>query len=247
MSTTEHSEMPETELTSAEFDALAIAFVDANLFTIESDLYKTKFWDYRFMHPTKATLEFAQCYKKAIKRALRVRSDIYRAANFKGLKHNDLFMNAKATYTGMWKARQMADSHGVPYEFWCWKAMEFAEERNWQYLPKPQQLYSTKPHAAARPGDLSLVDYILNEWSTRVLAGMVVAKEEAFCIDNYIKHPYQREYQRWLFERINVATLRPETVGHLVYEIRHMPAELFLKARSDGEYLLRKGKLYTEL
>ena len=230
-----------------DFDALAIAFIDANLFLDESKLYKTKWWDYRFMHPSKATLIFAQNYKDAIKRALRIRSDVYRAANFKGLKDANLFMNAKATYTGMWKARQAADKHGVPYDFWCWKAMEYAEERNWQYLPKPQQLYSTTPHKAAKAGDPSIVEYILNEWAKRVLSGMETAVEEAYCLDNYIKHPYQRAYQSWLIGRINVRSLRAETVGYLVYEIKQLAAELIMKIRDDGEYLLRKGKSFVEL
>src|SRR5690606_39053709 len=112
-------------------------------------------------------LLFAHYYKLAIKRALRVRSDVYRAANYKGLKHDELFLNAKATYTGMWKARQMADKHGIPYEFWCWQAMKYAEERNWAYMPKPQQLYSTKSHEKAKPNDPSIVEYICRAWANR--------------------------------------------------------------------------------
>mgnify|MGYP006425853847 CR=1 FL=1 len=228
-------------------DSLAIAFVDAKHFAGESALFESKWWDYRMMHPTKATLLFAHSYKRAIKRALRIRSDIYRAANYKGLKDPSLFMNAKATYTGMWKARQEADRHGIPYEFWCWQAMVYAEERNWSYLPKPQQLYSTKPHKKARAGDPSIVEHIQMAWATKWLDSLVTAVDPFYCLDHYRKHPYQIAYQRELWGRVNNANLRPETIGYLVYEIRHLSEKLVLAARSDADYLLRSGQKYASI
>ena len=129
-----------------ELDAATVCLVDSKHLRTEAELFNSKWWDYRLIHPLTATYMFAHEYKKAIKAGLRVRSDLYKAANYKGLKHEDFLQTSKSTITGMWKARQRADKEGVPYDFWCRSAMKFAEQRQWKYLPKPTQLYSDKPY-----------------------------------------------------------------------------------------------------
>lgn len=230
-----------------DFEALAATMIDQKLLKEESALFSTKWWDYRFMHPTKATYLFAHFYKQAIKRALRKRCDVYKAANYKGLKSEELFENAKTTITGMWKARQMADKHGVPYWFWCWKAMEYGEQRDWQWLPKPTQLYSLKPHAKARPGSPSIVEFILSAWVDRLLERLELSDSEVYKVKNYFRHSYQRQYQKWVFERLIMKRLRPETVAHVVYEKEHLWPNWFTSQLDNGEELLRKGKKFLQL
>src|SRR5690554_2626742 len=127
-------------LTALEYDTLACQHIRPDLLQLEAGLYQTKWWDYRIMHPMEATYHFAQAYVQAVKAAVRKRIDLYVSINCKPLKDQDFLKCSRHVITGLWKARQEADRHGIPYDFWCSKAMKYAQDRDWRYLPKPTHL-----------------------------------------------------------------------------------------------------------
>lgn len=185
-------------LSTAECDAIALQCINPKLMTGEAGLYSTKWWDYRFYHPIKATVLFAQAYVWAVQQAIKRRYSLYKGMYAKVLNEDDLFANSKRIVTGLWKARREADKYGTPYDLWCHWAMDYAEERNWQYLPKPFQMYSEK----ALEGDISIVEYIVARWNDAKRERPCHSQSPFYRRECDHGHPYQKAHQKELIQRI---------------------------------------------
>lgn len=192
----------------AELDYQAIMFANPDLLSGESELYRTKWWDYRMMHPLTATRTFAAACVKAMQSALKKQVDLYIGTNAKILKKDDLLLESKATITGLWKARKAADSHGIPYEFWCHRAMEYADLCCWPYPPKPSHLYSEAVKEDSETWSaISMVEFILTRWTEWKQVNLLVATDDFYKIENNVEHPYQRAHRISLMKQIQRSSL----------------------------------------
>lgn len=224
-----------------QMTARAIEFIQPKWFREEPDLYATKWWDYKRLHPVKATELFAEAYKTAHKEALKKRRDLYIGLNHTGLKQPKLFDNAKSVITGLWRARQTADRYGVDYLFYCSKAFAFAETMNFTYLPVPTQIYNEKRWTEDAP---SMVEWILKDWRA-VNSGALKTPDDAFYYsDNYIGHAYQREYQRHLIGYTEHHPFRAMLLSDLVYERELLLESLAIKVYGEKE--LAKARYYAD-
>lgn len=189
------------KLTTEQLDALAIAKVSPKLFKEESSLYATKWWDYRGMHPVEATYEFAKEYIVAYRRVMKRRVEQEVAARLypvKGTK--DIFVDAeKIQLTGFWKARQMADRIGCPYSFYCSEALLYGDKRDWAFLPKPTQLYSTERKFETDP---SLVEAVEAAWQAKKADSVVYSSLSLFELANYNALRIQVEHQESIVRQI---------------------------------------------
>ncbi|WP_028449687.1 hypothetical protein [Chitinibacter tainanensis] len=110
--------------------------------SVEAELYETKWFDYRFLHPVMATYWFNHCYIMAYRQFfVRTRYD-YKMAEVKMPLKDALDPFANKHTTSIVRARQQADRHGIPYDFFCNSIMRIAEEQCWERHPLPAQLYS---------------------------------------------------------------------------------------------------------
>lgn len=186
--------MKEIYYDSPEYDALAISSIKPDLCDEEPDLYLTKWWDYRLLHPTQSTYLFADAYIAASRVYAKRNLDLEYGKVFKPYPGKDLFAKkellytptgkvkqksgrdayspaaSKTTISGLWRARQMADRYGIPYRFYCESAIEYTEKGIWHRLPSPSHLYSTKKRPIPEGWndewrDDSMVDHILKRWS----------------------------------------------------------------------------------
>lgn len=212
---------------------------------------KTEDGGFRPIHPMEATYWFTHCFIKASKEAIKKRVD-YRKARFKtnlsntrlldpmigeghelaekmreSLKGTKKKKNAPADITGMWKARQIADRYGVPYDFWCTTAMVYAETCNWKDLPRPRQLYSS-----------DMVKFILDAWKLKTSTQLLHA-ESAFyrkpAIEQKPMHPYQKEHLSYLLRRLDRTQNKPILLATLLYKKEIMLSALVLHRYGERE------------
>lgn len=202
-----------------ENDHKALAFISPKLFAVEADLFDKKWWDYRLLHPVEATELFSKAYVLAAKSYLCKQVDLYIGVNARVLKKEDFFLESKAIITGMWKARQLADTYGVPYSFWCQKAMEYADQCCWPYYPKPSHLYSCKTkETAGELEGLSMLDYILGKWEEWTRMKIVTAELEFYRDSINLEHPYFSEYQLALIRQIQRSNVPEHALAIHLYD-----------------------------
>lgn len=236
---------PGFEWTPTECDALAIRFIPLKLLQEESDLFQSKFWDYRFMHPTQATQVYAHEYAAALKRAVSRRTDLFMGLNMKGLKKPVIFELESRSITGFWKGRQMADRIGCPYDFYCEHAMQFADRARMTFLPSSSQMYTqTVPeHLKGLP---SMVEYIVERWVARIAHSAFYASHEGYLAENFVEGPDQVEYLNVLLKRIKGSNF-PEGVLSTILEKGQITREQVLFAfPKSGNDLLRRAAAFSE-
>lgn len=231
--------------TPEECDALAVRFIPVKLLAEEAELNQTKFWDYRFMHPSQATQAFAEAYAAALKRAVSRRTDLWVGLNMRGLKKGCIFELDARAITGFWKGRQMADRIGCPYDFYCEHAMQFADKARMTFLPSSSQLYTqTIPEHLQHSGLPSMVEYIVERWVHRTSHSNFYASHPAYLSENFNGGQEQILYLNYLFSKIKGSNL-PEGVLCTLLERGQVSPEQIRTAfpRSGNDLLCRAVRL----
>tara|TARA_B100002049_G_scaffold236750_1_gene224415 strand:+ start:3166 stop:3855 length:690 start_codon:yes stop_codon:yes gene_type:complete len=131
-----------TGLPPRALDQAAAAAIAKTDFKKEPALFESKWFDYRSLHPVHATELFAECYREAYRRIAAERIDYIDGLKNSGIKPGGLFDLTKTQATGLWRARQSADSLGCRYDFYTLTALRWCEDRHWDRVPRPNQLYS---------------------------------------------------------------------------------------------------------
>lgn len=189
-------------------DELAVANIDRKLLRHkEAALYCTKWYDYRFMHPTKASFWYADAYIRAYKRTFSSHISADGAKHAKGLKSPNIFKLNKCELSGIWKGRQMADELGIPYQFYTSVIFNWTTRQGWKRLPRPSQLYSDDAAFVA-----------LSAWKRHQESKIVVPIIEDYLTKNFYEHPYQIEFQNWLCERIKERPNPEFALGHYLHK-----------------------------
>lgn len=192
--------------------------ISLSLMTGEVDLFETKHWDYRYLHPAQATQLFALHYAAARKRAVQRRVDVYVGHNHRPLKGKTVFELPASKITGFWKARRQADKLGIPYDFYCEQAMQFADVARWQNLPGPFQLYSDKvpEHLKTTDFAVSMVEFIGQRWLERCKTSYPYATHEAYRVERYANGHHQNQYLNALFKLIDRAQRKDAVAAMLI-------------------------------
>ena len=132
---------------AADYESLGLT-IAAEHREEEAALFQSKWIEYKFWHPARATYFFAHCYRLQTTRWLERNMDLITAGDHSAFKPADIF--ASTDMTGMWLARQAADRFGMPYPF----VLHIAEcrfiDRAWHRFPRPNQLYGEEFELDAR-------------------------------------------------------------------------------------------------
>jgi hypothetical protein len=180
------------DLSKVEAESKAYEFVKLELLREEPELFQTKWFDYRLLHPTVATYYFGHCYTQAYKNAYQKTKCEDRGKYVRGFKGKDIFELSGIERTGFWKARQAADRIGCDYSFFIQEAMNFTLAKNWRALPRPQQLYST-----------DMIAFIDDKWIQKLNSRIVVPKSLFFSRgEEFIGNVDQIDFQRFLAAQI---------------------------------------------
>lgn len=234
-----------SEWSSLECDALAIRFIPIKLLQEEAELNDTKFWDYRFIHPTQATQLYAECYSAALKRAVSRRTDLWKGLNMKGLKKPIIFELDSRSITGFWKGRQMADRIGCPYDFYCEHAMQFADKARMHFLPSSSQMY-TRTVPERLQGLPSLVEYVVERWVARTSHSTFYASHEAYLSENYVGGQEQNQYLNFLFGKIKGSSVPAGVLSTIMDKGQVTRDQIMSAFPKTGNDLLRRAAILSQ-
>lgn len=182
-------------MSDAQWDIEVLRHIPLKLRQDEADLYTTKWWDYRPLHPGHATALFAQAYGVAWRQSHDRRGGTERwdlvSYPLIGRDWNP-FIEAQARARGYWQARRYCDEAGMPYEFYCQQFFSKAEDY-FEDLPRPQEMYRR-----------DVIIPVLEDWGLVSASGMpqMPTHEDYFLRYNDQHKQHQEEwaeaYSSWL-------------------------------------------------
>ena len=132
----------------------------------EISLFKSKWFDYRGLHPVKATYYFAHCFTVAYRRAYAATRDLEASASINPFRVDDVFHSSDIN--AVWRARQACDTIGVSYEFYATHALEVCYRGGWRHLPRPNQIYSP-----------AMIDEVTAAWEIHCKDILQIAKDQS--------------------------------------------------------------------
>jgi hypothetical protein len=175
-------------LTPAELELRALRVDPANRVG-EASLAKTRWFDYRHMHPTTATYYFAHCYQKQTRRFYAETIDERLAPNIRAFQPQDIFMSRDLT--AMWHARRLCDTHGWPYtELLLFAQARFVARTQHQF-PRPNQLYGEEIEIDMKP-----------HWVAKVARQITHAESPRFLASQFKGELVQAQHMRFLVEQV---------------------------------------------
>jgi hypothetical protein len=179
------------DLTAADCELLSFARVGRAHRERESTLFHRKWYDYRHLHPVKATYLFAHRYEECVRAFYVETKDKDGAGEIKVFTPADVFQSHELT--GIWIARQAMDALGCRYEFGIKFAIRRFTDRGWRMFPRPNQLYGVE----------FLLD-LQDAWRRQCAASLEMAKHPRFKNINYEWHPDQDAHHDWVVKQIKL-------------------------------------------
>lgn len=200
------------------YDELAYRLIRKDWRDLEAELFTTKWFDYRFMHPTEATYLYASCYEGAYRRAFRANFDAARADEVRVFKKSNVFCDDRSVISGLWRGRQKADALGIPYDIFL--SLAFKEVlRFWKqkHMPRPSHLYND-----------DLLARVIQGWEELQSARLIYATHDAYKLENARGLACQLEHVAWLkrqaFKRDNPTPILERFAGEGIYALETLEA-----------------------
>jgi hypothetical protein len=226
-------------LDTPELDTFVLQFVAPKHRKQESDLYQSKWFDYKLLHPVQACQVFMEAYDKVYRESVAARQDKGKAEGMRVLKApfwQDLPARER---TGIWKARRLADEYGMPYQDFCDLAFEYARKRNWEFLPQPMHLYSETRFEE----DHTMVEYIVMKWLDRKEESAHISHAEFFRTDAFVGHPYQLQHFRHILKIIKDSSMAHISAAFYLQN-RYIPEAILKNALPDGNRLFARAQQF---
>lgn len=190
---------------SVEEESYAVMMIPKAIRDNDKALFTSKWFDYRFMTPFEATMQYMRDYETIGRRIYRREIDMHRSTEIKFLTPERLtrvlrgeevlkkskMTSLKSKLTGYWRGRQVADALCMPYPVYLEEAITL-RMRAWQrtYLPRPEMLY-----------EMGMVERIQNRWLELRTSRNHFPDHHAFMIQNYQNLPVQNDFHEYLFEQ----------------------------------------------
>ena len=197
-------------LTTEEMDSVVIDAIPRDLVARETELMRSKWFDYRILHPWQATALFLEAYRSEHAWIMRKREDVTTHWFRKGISLAKLHNGSPTQLTSLWKARQAVDSICVPYDFFCRSLLDWAEQRNWSQLPRVNQLYAEEHVEVAR-----------ELWEDGKRYRLRTATEPCYHRDAG-EEWYQRDYRLFLVEQVRMRACKEFALASLLYQHEHL-------------------------
>ena len=170
-------------------ELLAIQHITPKLLKEEAALYRTKWFDYRRIHPTKATYLLAHCYNRAYQDCMVVMRD--RSGKFmRGFKGMD-FMESREKLS-FWRLRQRIDSLGIRYEFFLRKAMDWHVSAGWLQPPRPSHLSTNE----------DMITDVMMAWEEECAARIQYPQDTRYKVENFFGHIDQLDWEAFVIAQI---------------------------------------------
>lgn len=230
------AESLDTRTLNIEDECHVIVLIPKTVRDNDKALFTSKWFDYRFMTPFEATMEYMRAFETIGRRIYRRELDLNRSQHIQFLtperlkrilEEGKMTTALKSKLTGFWRGRQVADALGMPYEDYLEQAITL-RMRAWQrtYLPRPEQLY-----------DMVMVEKIQAKWEELKAATVYLPKHHAFLSQNYGDLPVQNDFHEFLFQQASAGGDRFFQLARFVEE-NFLPYEK-LRSRLTEEELER--------
>ena len=152
----------------------------------EDSLFKTKWFDYRNLHPFKATCLYYRLWLNVEKDFMKRYIDHVAAEE---LSKKEIIEQKQSVLKSIISGRQYADELGIPYGYFIFYTFDFLlEETNWQRIPSYNQVYNK-----------GMSSYLLKRWEDYNLdCWLQLAISQEYSRDNFNNTDNQRDYQKYL-------------------------------------------------
>jgi hypothetical protein len=216
----------------SDIDDVLSSLIKLDRRSFDVGLYQTKWWDYRFMTPYQATMEFVDAFGVEARRVYARDVDSERAEHITVITARSLtekllacVPSAQRAFPSFWRARQVADALGIPYMEYNSEALRSRMSRwssiaiqdkngKWRTkLPTPNQLYDERD-----------VDKVEARWADLQRSRFYFANHHAYMVENYIASPIQNDYYAYLVNRARHSSSYRLSIGDLV-EFNRIPIE----------------------
>jgi hypothetical protein len=188
-----------------------LANIPEELRLAEPALRQTRWFDYRDQLPMQLTQTFAESYSELYREMYATTRDYEYAEKVTGgLVQADLL--------SLWLARQAADRVGCPYGFYIRFSMMRTFERQWKYIPRPNQLYGEE-----------LVLDLVDTWASAKKDILFLAKGQFYKAQNFKGHPDQRDYHEYLIQNVKTRAVPEMVLTRLIFREKCLPEELAVK------------------
>lgn len=156
----------------------------------EVNLYKSKWYDYRLLHPVESNIIFFEEYKWCYRHYYGKYVDHQESIVKRGVKEPSLYENKPAVINAAIKARIEADKIGIPYGLYCSFAMRILVENHmWQNIPLISQISMNY-----------LVDEIRAEWEEFLSCDFLYPISDYFLAKNFCDDIVQKDFQDYLYK-----------------------------------------------
>jgi hypothetical protein len=176
----------------------------------EPELMRSKWWDYRLLHPVHATYLFSHILDRELRAIIRHHLDdaparvtsTGRVLDWHAVKEGDVFEPPanpqrhtywKRKMLGLIRARQTADADGIPYDLFCREGLRHYYLGAGSYMlgrskvPEPNLLYS----------DACLLT-IRTKWLETLQMRVQHAQHPSYLVQNDDGHPDRLAHRIWL-------------------------------------------------
>lgn len=194
------------DLTSVEYECLALS-IDPASREGESDLYRSRWFDYADMHPAKATYLFAHFYRLQVLKFVETCIDVRTASERATSAPKDVFTSKHLL--SFWNARRVCDSVGCPYDFALNLAQNRAHDRMMRVFPQPNQL-------CGEDFEMDLRD----AWTALIARSLRYSKQAHFNMSNYTGTLLQKRHIQSLLMQVKSRPVesQPGLIGRLLSE-----------------------------
>lgn len=185
------------DLSTEHMDSLAYRRINKKWMDFERGLFKSKWFDYRFLHPVESTMLYMESFGAIYRRFYAQTMDSKAAEHISVPRGNDFLEDSdknNSRILGCWRGRQIADALGMPYDIYINLAME-KRLRYWQKkrLPRPHQLYSE-----------IIVEKMPELWKERQMIKLHYSALHNYRNESYNDYNWQNDHHEWLFHQANM-------------------------------------------
>lgn len=211
----------------AEAILAASLYMSPSCWLVERELAQMKWFDYRFLSPVQATLDFVQEYQRIFRLKWGQSFDSADADKKRGIAAGGLFHSRKE-FSEFWNARVHADSMGVRYEVYISTAMETALRR-------------AKQKRLLRAGQMRRADCIQaieKRWEEELAGSRWLSELPHYRSENHCALPAQFAHQEHVAHGVRKRSNGALALGMAIDELRILPVET-AEAVHGAEFVAR--------
>lgn len=200
-----------------QHDDIIQRYIKPAFVKLEPDLFRTKWFDYRFLTPFQATMlytaYFEPIYAEQVERYKNTAQAEYRRPITLAKIQDEILKpepatKAKSNFSALNRGRAVADALGIPYDFFI-RASFDVRMRAWQngQLPRPHHLYHE-----------NFVPRVVAEWDKHRSQIRMHAVHPAYRPENFAELAAQTDYRQFLLDQGHLQLISNERMQQYVYD-----------------------------